>query len=119
MRHAGARATDTPGAANPDDERQGWEAQREQLARRRWLEVQQAARSEVRSGHRAAGPLEQHGLTCWQRARFLALRAELADAWQARDQMEQHLIDQMTQFQTLMERWQETLNAYLLLAAHH
>jgi hypothetical protein len=88
-----------------------------ELARRRWLEVQEAARAELRNGHRAARTLKTSESTCWPRARFLALRAELAEAWQSRDQLEQHLIDQMVLFQTQMEHWQEALNAYLQLAA--
>src|SRR5262249_14854200 len=53
-------------------------------ARGRWREVVQAARDEVRSGHRAARALEGFDGACWQRARFLAVRAELADAWRPR-----------------------------------
>jgi hypothetical protein len=82
------------------------------LALRRWQEVQEAARAELRSGHRAARFLEWGDNSCWGRAQFLAVRAELAGAWRPRDAQEWHLIDQMAQFQTLLERWQDTLTAY-------
>jgi hypothetical protein len=71
----------------------------------RWEEVKQAAREELRSGHRAARALEGYGGSCWGRAQFLAVRAELAGAWRPRNQQEQQLIDQLCQFQVLMERW--------------
>jgi hypothetical protein len=47
------------------------------------------------------------------------LRAELADAWGPRNQLEQLPVDQLAQFLTLMERWQETLGAYAELSAHY
>jgi hypothetical protein len=82
------------------------------LALRRWEEVKGEARAELRSGHRAARALESYGNGCWGRAQFLAVRAELVEAWRPRDAQELQLIDQMAQFQTLMERWQGTVNAY-------
>jgi hypothetical protein len=82
------------------------------LALRRWEQVKDEARAELRSGHRAARVLEDHGNTCWGRAQFLAVRAELVEAWRPRDGQELQLIDQMAQFQTLMEWWQGTVNAY-------
>jgi hypothetical protein len=86
-------------------------------ALRRWEEVKQAARDEVRSGHRAARALEGLDGSCWARAQFLALRAELSRALRPRDPLEQQLIDQLAQFQVMMERAQQTLNAYTALAA--
>jgi hypothetical protein len=86
------------------------------LALRRWEEVKQEARAELRSGHRAARALEGcGGYSCWPRVQFLALRSELAEAWRPRDAQELLLIDQMAQFQTMMERWQLTLTAYTTL----
>ena len=83
------------------------------LALRRWEEVKDEARAELRSGHRAARAMEGHGgYACWPRAQFLAVRAELAEAWRPRDAQELLLIDQMAQFQTIMEHWQLTLTAY-------
>jgi hypothetical protein len=82
----------------------------------RWLEeVKQEARAELRSGHRAGRVLEGAVHSCWGRAQFLALRAELAEAWRPRDAQEWLLIGQMAQFQTLMERWQQTLTESALL----
>jgi hypothetical protein len=78
------------------------------LALRRWEEVRQAARQELRSGHRAARALEGCESSCWQRAQFLALRAELSEGWRPRNGLEQQLLDQAAQFLTLLWRWQET-----------
>jgi hypothetical protein len=87
-------------------------------ALRRWQEVVQAARDEVRSGHRASRTIEGFDAAiCWHRARFLGLRAELSDAWRPRNQLEQQLIDQMAQFQTRMEYWQEILTTYTMLSS--
>ena len=47
-------------------------------ALRRWEEAKQAAREEVRNGHRAARALEGYGGPCGGRAQLLAVRAELA-----------------------------------------
>jgi hypothetical protein len=90
-------------------------------ARERWQQVKRAARLEVRDGHRAARALEgsdaRTGGGCWERARFLAVRAELADAWRPRDALEQQLIDQLAQWQTLLWQWQETVRGYMQLAS--
>jgi len=75
----------------------------------RWEEIKQAAREELLSGHRACQPVEMHGSTPWQRARFLALRSELADGWQPRNGVERQLIDTMAQAQTAVEYWLEAL----------
>jgi hypothetical protein len=85
----------------------------------RWQQIKRAARLEVRDGHRAARALEGSdiltGGDCWERARFLAVCAELADAWRPRDALEQQLIDQLAQWQTLLWNWQETARAYVQL----
>jgi hypothetical protein len=86
-------------------------------AQRAWEAILQAARSELRTGHRAARMLESGVGTCWERARFLALRTELAEAWQPRNALEHLLLDQAAQFQTLLERWQAILIAHTTLAA--
>src|SRR5262249_27404867 len=41
---------------------------------------------------------------------------ELAEAWRPRDALEAHLIDQLAQWQTLLWRWQETVNAGTMLS---
>jgi hypothetical protein len=78
-------------------------------ALRRWEAIKEAARSELRTGHRAARALEPGGGSCWERAGFLAIRAELTEAWQPRNALEQQLLDQMAHLQTLLERWQQIL----------
>jgi hypothetical protein len=83
----------------------------------RWEEVQRAARDEVRTGDRAARALEGFDTCCWDRARFLGLRAELTEAVRPRSGVEQQLVDQLAQWQTLLWGWQETLTAYCMLAA--
>jgi hypothetical protein len=87
-----------------------------ELVIQRWEEIKQAAREELNTGHRAARLMEFDGNSCWPRARFLAIRAELRDAWRPRDAQEAHLIDQMAQCQTFVERWQEVLVALTSLA---
>jgi hypothetical protein len=85
------------------------------LALRLWEEVKAAARQELRSGHRAArvteGPPD-----AWARAQFLAVRAELAEAWRPRDGLEAMLLDQLALWQTLVERWQTSLAAWADIA---
>ena len=46
---------------------------------------------------------------------FLALRPELVEAWRPRDAQDWLLIDKLAQFQTAMERWQDTLANYTYL----
>jgi hypothetical protein len=82
------------------------------LALRRWEQVKEEARRELRSGHRAARALEGTNNYCWDRAQFLALRAELVEAWTPRDAQELQLIDHMAQFQTLVEYWQRALTGW-------
>jgi hypothetical protein len=86
-------------------------------ARERWQQIKRAARLEVRDGHRAARALEGLDGSCWERARFLAVCAELADAWRPLNAQEQQLIDQLAQWQTLLWRWQETVRDYMQLSA--
>ena len=81
-------------------------------ALQRWEEVKQAAREERRSGHRTARALEGVGSSCWDRAQFLAVLSELSEAWRPRNAQEQHLVDQLAQWQMLMEEWQNTLIIY-------
>jgi hypothetical protein len=78
----------------------------------RWEEVKRAARGEVATGQRAARALEGYDSHCWSRARFLAVRAELTAAWRPRTAVEQHLIDQLAQWQSLTWYWLEKATAY-------
>jgi hypothetical protein len=86
-------------------------------ALRRWEEVKQAGRGELRSGHAAARTIEGAGGSCWERAQFLAVRDGLIEALQPRDDLERLLIDQVAQFQTLMSRWQKVLVARTMQSA--
>jgi hypothetical protein len=74
-----------------------------------WERLKQAAREELRSGHRAGGVLEGDDPHPWRRARFLAIREELADGWQPRNGIERQLIDQMAQAQEALFFWQDML----------
>ena len=65
-------------------------------------EIREAAREELRSGHRAALTVEGYGSDAWQRARFLATREDLALEWQPRNGIERQLIDIMAQAQAAM-----------------
>ena len=76
---------------------------------RRREEIKRAARDELQTGHRASGPVEVYGSTPWDRARFLALRQELAGGWQPRNGVERQLVDTMAQAQTAVEYWLDRL----------
>ena len=84
-------------------------------AQQRWEEIKQAAREERRSGHRFARVMEGPDNSCWGRAQMLALRTELSEAWRPRNAQEQQLVDQLAQWQTLLEEWQDTLTIYMKL----
>jgi hypothetical protein len=79
------------------------------LAARRWEDLKREARDELRSGHRAAEAVEGYGADAWQRARFLAIREDLAGDWQPRNGIERQLIDTMAQALTSVLVWQERL----------
>jgi hypothetical protein len=80
-------------------------------AKQRWEQIKKAARDELQTGWHAAKLLDDSSATCWSRAKFLALRTELREAWRPHNAQEAHLIDQMATYQTLTERWQEFLVA--------
>jgi hypothetical protein len=75
------------------------------LAVDRWNELREAARAELATGHRAALAVETDSANCWQRARFLALRDELAAEWQPTTGLERRLIDNLAQALTVEEHW--------------
>ncbi len=56
--------------------------------------------------------MQRYGGNSWGRAQFLALQDDLAEAWRPRDAHEWLLVEQMAQFQSEMERWQDTLADY-------
>jgi hypothetical protein len=78
-------------------------------ALRVWESVKATALDELRTGHRAAECLEPAGSRCWRRARFLAIRDDLAAEWQPRTGIERQLIDQMAQAQESCFHWMTTL----------
>lgn len=83
----------------------------EGLALERWQQIKEAARNEIRSGFRASRSVEDAGGP-FERARFLAVRGELTETWQPRNAVEQHLVDQLAQWQVLLWRWQEALSTW-------
>src|SRR5262249_8840434 len=85
-------------------------------APRRWEEIKEAARGELRTGQRAAGTVEGWPGTCWGRARFLAVRNELVESLRPRDATELLLIDQMAVAQVQLWDWQQTLAAFAQVA---
>lgn len=89
----------------------------EAKALERWEQIKQAARNEIRSGYRAARTIEGSGGP-WERARFLAVRAELTEAWKPNNAGEQLLVDQLAQWQVLLWRWQETVAIWTSFATH-
>jgi hypothetical protein len=88
-----------------------------EAAQRRWVEIKEAARGEVRTGHRAAEAVTCYFATSWSRARFLAVRAELIDSLGPRNAAELLLIDQMATYQTRLWEWEERLTSYAAVAA--
>jgi hypothetical protein len=85
-------------------------------AQRRWEEVKEAARGELRTGHRAAVGVNGECDSAWSRARFLAVRNELVDSLGPRNAVELLLIDQLAAYQVQIWDWQLTLTAYTSLA---
>ena len=78
---------------------------------RAWETVKAAALNELRTGHRAAEMMEPAGSHCWRRARFLAIRNDLAAEWQPCNGIERQLIDTMAQAQESYFHWLTTLTS--------
>lgn len=71
-----------------------------------WEGVKAAAAEALRCGRLAAEAVEDsYGGKPWERAQYIALRSELARGWSPQNGIEQSLIDQMAQAQTLQLRW--------------
>jgi hypothetical protein len=87
------------------------------LALERWQQIKTAARDEVRSAYRAARAVEDGG-SAWGRAGFLAVRAELTESYRPRNPVEQHLVDQLAQWQVLLWWWQESLSTWTTCACY-
>lgn len=75
------------------------------LAAARWKDVVNDALDEVESGHRAAAAVEVTASSCWARAQFLALRAQLSAEWSPRNGIEIALLDSMAQALSLKMFW--------------
>ncbi len=80
-------------------------------ARAAWERVKDAARRELRSGHRAAQSLEW-GRTPWDRARFVAIQDALRDDWQPRGGVEFLLVSLLAQNFNAYLQWTERLTLY-------
>ena len=84
----------------------------------RWEEVKRAALEELRTGHRAAHAVEAPGNDgAWQRARFLALRDDLAAEWRPRNGIERQLLDTIAQAQACYLDWLHTLTRRTALSS--
>ena len=85
------------------------------LAAQRWAEIRQAALDELRTGHRAGKTLEASTFKPWDRAKFLAIREELASEWQPRNGIERTLIDAMALAYTAQLFWTERMTLFSTL----
>lgn len=70
-----------------------------------WAGVKQTAADERAIGATAAEAVEPYHGSPWQRARFIAVRAALADGLHPRNGMERLLLDGMAQAWTMHEHW--------------
>ena len=84
----------------------------------RWEEVKRAALEELRTGHRAAHAVEGINHQAWERAEFLALRAELVAEWHPRNGIERQLLDTMAQAQAGYLYWLQNLTMRTRLECH-
>jgi hypothetical protein len=80
---------------------------------RLWEEIKAAALDELRSGHRAAGAMLAS--SPWERARFLAIRRELAEQWRPRGGVEWQLVEAMAQAQAAWTFWLEAMMRWAAL----
>ena len=85
------------------------------LAVKRWEEVKQAARNELRSSQRAGKATEATSIGPWDRARFSVLREELAREWKPKNGIERTLIDTLAQAYTAYLYWLERLTVWSTL----
>ena len=80
-----------------------------------WEQVKQAAREELRSGHRMAQAIVVGDDRCWPRARFLALREELLEGWRPMNALERQMVETLAQAQAAYLHWLETLTTWTSL----
>src|SRR5262249_55902834 len=84
----------------------------------RWQEIKEAARDEVASGHLAARAVENlGGGRPVDRARFLAVRDQLAASLNNPSPAEWMLIDQLVGFQLALWEWQHIVTTYAAIVA--
>lgn len=76
-----------------------------------WEKVKQAAREELATGARTVEAVEPNAPPM-ERARFYALREELAEGWQPRNGVEHALIDMLATTYSLWLHWTEISNTY-------
>ncbi len=77
-----------------------------EVAQAVWDKIGRAAADDLASGHRAAKTIEVSA-SPWDRAKFLASRDALREAWQPRNGIEETLINNMAQAQVMSERFLE------------
>jgi hypothetical protein len=77
-----------------------------------WEQVKEAAREELRSGHRMASAGTLQSNYCWPRARFIALRDELLAGWKPGNAVERQLVETLALTQTAYLHWHETLTTW-------
>src|SRR5215813_11779371 len=70
-----------------------------------WQAIKKSALEEVQCADRAARVVEGGMHLAWQRAQFLALRAELSGSFKVTNGIERQLIDTMAQAQTAYVYW--------------
>ena len=80
-----------------------------------WEQVKQAARDDLRSGHRMARAIELPNNRCWSRAEFLALREELLEGWKPANALERQLVETLAMAQAGYLQWQEKLTTWTAL----
>jgi hypothetical protein len=80
-----------------------------------WEQVKEAAREELRSGHRMVRAVSVRGDYCWPRAQFLALREELLEGWKPTNGLERQLVETLAQAQAAYLQWMESLTTYTSL----
>jgi hypothetical protein len=81
----------------------------------RWLQIKQAARDYLATGHGPAIVMEGYNSHPWQRAQFLAIRAAFIEEWRPAGGIERALIDTMAQAHTAYQHWMNTLATYTSL----
>lgn len=88
------------------------------LAEQKWVSIKQAALDELCSGHRSALAVEGYGGEPMERARFLAIRHELAREWQPKNGIENALIDQMAQAYSQYLHWMKNFSTWMSCKSH-